>query len=1115
MDANPLTKGQPLDRFAGRLLAWSVSTSVRASNFLLKIIQLATFLMTESKKTETPPKSDPEPNALAADGGDEAEESEEPAPQPWTTERVVEWNAYYDIYVMLAVLLLAFIVSANQIAHSSIWTQLQVGNVIGAKSAPVTTDTFSYSEEGKSWVNIPWLFQWSHAALFSVGREFSPSDPLDVPGTSAKAEQVGAGLLIILSAFARVVTALLLLGVRHRGVGKWWSAFCVTLAIGVVISPAGVMLGGIARPAVVSPETWGLLLLSVEIALLFRATERGGKLAAYSLVPLFLIWANTDESFLIGLMVLAAVTVGRLQPRRREEKGPRHFAFPLAMGVLGTSVLACLANPSIFGVYPASLEWLISFFRQTAGALTIDQFSYFGNGIREQASKEVGEQGALIWKQLLAYYLAYVGLGFLSFWLNRRRFNLSRFLAYTLVAVLWGVMIRFSAEFALVFAVTLALNGQEWYQDTLGAEGRIGLGWSLWSVGGRGLTLVALFGAVWMALTGYGLTASDGKFGFGFDRDDFAFEAADLLKTAPIQGNILNTTLSQGDALIWRAAPRLKTIVDSRRHLFGPEVYEKLDSLKKALRDDDVDVWKKELDALKVSVVMIQPSAAEITYRTLSRSKNWIPFHDDGNTVLFGRADASDPADLAYFKGNQLDPNLRAYKLAKPTPTVDRPPSPVTWMDNIFQSRALARPQPHNDSARRWLISNEPDSASGAMPDPARCLLAIREARTALASKPDDTNAYRILAESYRMLMIQESVLLDGKKLPVETTAQIANTPLRADVLMTRFRQRVTALSYAIQTTPPPLTEPAKIESARLHFELARLYVGVNFNDLARDRFQSAIDLAGRSLSPEERAQYAQQVAMLSEQVTEVQKRMNDMAVERQAGPLELALYAIGQGAPGLALHELEEADRSGTNPAVVKPQLLDLYCDTGQPDKAIEMLSSGSINDPTFGSEPGVSPMRQGRAYFLLGNPEFASTLWEKYALPPLRYDRGVRSLGATMAFMKGDTLASTAALLEIPEKIRLQALWEFDDGMCRLEQGLPEPAIEHLSKALTLVPKLALRPVIAYYLEKLGAPVPPEEPVAASLVKPATDKPKETEKPKEPLSAKESDRPKDTEKK
>ena len=37
--------------------------------------------------------------------------------------------------------------------------------------------------------------------------------------------------------------------------------------------------------------------------------------------------------------------------------------------------------------------------------------------------------------------------------------------------------------------------------------------------------------------------------------------------------------------LIWRASPIRKTFIDSRRHLFGADLYEKLDTLKKgALR---------------------------------------------------------------------------------------------------------------------------------------------------------------------------------------------------------------------------------------------------------------------------------------------------------------------------------------------------------------------------------------------------------------------------------------------------------------------------------------------------------------------------------------------------
>ena len=36
--------------------------------------------------------------------------------------------------------------------------------------------------------------------------------------------------------------------------------------------------------------------------------------------------------------------------------------------------------------------------------------------------------------------------------------------------------------------------------------------------------------------------------------------------------------------------------------------------------------------------------------------------------------------------------------------------------------------------------------------------------------------------------------------------------------------------------------------------------------------------------------------------------------------------------------------------------------------------------------------------------------------------------------------------SLMEIPDKVLLQAMWEFDDGLCRLEQGVPEAAA-HIS--------------------------------------------------------------------
>ena len=595
------------------------------------------------------------------------------------------------------------------------------------------------------------------------------------------------------------------------------------------------------------------------------------------------------------------------------------------------------------------------------------------------------------------------------------------------------------------------------------------------------------------AITGYGSTFSDPVFGFGFVPDEFAFEAADFLKTAPIKGNVLNTTKNLGDAIVFRAYPDRKTFLDSRQNLFSHDLLKKLQEARNALKTDNVAVWKPILDEYEISLVMIQVPTAPATYKKLMQSPNWVPFYDDGNVVMFGRADAK-ADDLVFFKANRLEADRLAYKRIKPTPAVERPPSPVTWMDTVFENRANSKPQAHTESARRWLQGSDLESASPAPADPAHCLLAIQEARAALASRPDDTLAFRLLAAAYRGLMNAESALLGGMKLTPENAEMLNQINPRVDVLMSRFRQRATALNYAIQTTPPPKTDFARRELQSLNLELYQLYLQVNFADLARDRLQWVLDKSSpNDFTPEIRAELSQALARLNERVKQVQSQMSDFSIEQQQGPLQLAGYALNQGMPGLAIHELEEAERTGVNPALVKPQLLDLYCDTGQPEKSLEMLSTGTIEDPSFGSEPGTSAMRQGRTYFLLGNCEYAATLWEKYAIPRLRFDRASRALGATQGMIKGEAQGATTLFLELPDKIALQAMWEFDAGICRLEGGVPDMAAEHFRKALELAPKIATKAVIDYYLEKLG-------PAPASATKTAEIKPAETKPAAEP---------------
>jgi len=1020
--------------------------------------------MTAPDPRRPAPEAEPVTAAATTDVDSAQESAPEPAPEPWTPARSLEWNAYYDIYVALGALLLVFVVSANKIAHSALWTQLQVGREIARTGAPVATDLFSYTTaEGSRWVDIPWLFEWSHAAVHKFAYGLVPADANDPGASRARADQVAAGTLVAINALVRLFTALTLLGVRRLGPGRWWSAVCVVLALGAVATPDLVILGGIAFPGRVEPANWGLLLLALELWLLHRAVNLGRRTAVYALAPLFALWANVDESFLIGLAILGATALGRLRPA--PDEGPTGMTLPVGFAALGASALACLINPSTFHVYGAAADPFMVLFRKSSEALTTDQLSFFGPGLKRTA-----EDG---YAALLAYYLISVGLGAGSFLLNRRRFSLSRFLVYLLVAVLWGTFFRYRTEFAAVFAVTMALNGQEWYLDRFGAEGRLGWRWSLWSVGGRAVTIVLVFVCVAKALTGWGVNWADTRFGFGYDPDEFAFEAADYLKAAPIAGNVLNTTVTQGDALVWRAWPERKTFIDGRQHLFPAGLVAALQKLRTALKEDDVDAWKPELDRYKVSAVMIQPETAPNTVRVLGQSPNWVPFYDDGAVIIYGRTDAA-AADLAFFKKNRLDPN-RVFTVTSPTPP-SGPPTPVTAMDNVFPARTTTRPQPHTESARRWLNGAEVAPGMTALPEPARCLAAVHEARTALASKPDDTQAFRVLASAYNALMVQETALLAGLKITPENAAQISRLVPRTDVLATRFRQRMTSLNYAVLTTPTPKTPAARNELQGLNFQIFQLDLAANHVDLARDRLQAVLDKSQPGdFTPEERAQFSQELAQLNERTDLVRDRLKELSAEQQAGPDQLAAVALSQGTPGLAIQELEQADRTGFKPNVVKPQLLDLYCETGQPEKAVEMLNTGTIEDPTFGAEPGTSALRQGRAYFLLGNDEYAATLWEKYAIPRLRYTRAAQSLGASQGMVKGEPRTAVAAFLSVPDNVKTQAVWEFDAALCRLEGGLPDLAAEHFTKSLTLNPRISYRPIIAYYLEKLGKPVPP----------------------------------------
>jgi len=227
---------------------------------------------------------------------------------------------------------------------------------------------------------------------------------------------------------------------------------------------------------------------------------------------------------------------------------------------------------------------------------------------------------------------------------------------------------------------------------------------------------------------------------------------------------------------------------------------------------------------------------------------------------------------------------------------------------------------------------------------------------------------------------------------------------------------------------------------------------------------------------------------------------MNDLVINNQASPIDKANFTRSQGDPGLAIHELEEINDAGSNPAAVRPLLVDLYCDAGMPEKALDVIGNLNVDDPSLSSGSGASSVgtasyRQGKVYFLLGNYENAVTLWRDKSVSQVRTQRSMIAPAAAQMLLNGEPMTSTRMFLEIPEQVALQAGWEFELALAALEGGLPpELAADHFTAALTLEPSMPVRPLIAYYLEKLGKPVPPPKPADLPRPAPTTASPEPT---------------------
>ena len=959
-------------------------------------------------------------------------------PEPWTPERVVEWNNYYNIYVAIGLLVLVVVNTLNLFDDSSIFASLRSGEITLSKGFPETTDTLSYTSEGQRWVNLGWMFDTVSAATYRIGKTLTTPD---------KSDQYGAGAVTILHSIVRLFTFLILLSIGRSRQSLWGRS--VLLGMAVVMGLGSGLVG---------TELWGVFFLSILLRLMFLATDKNRSWALWAIPAVFLLWVNFDSSAGFGLLLTLGWGIGLMVDGKKIQPS----ITPAKIGpILAACIAACLINPWTIHALGAIFRLSNQYTMLPGGILGSIQF-------RESAIRNA----------FLMRLVSLMVIGSVSFWLNIDRFRLDRFLAFLMGAISFLVWIRYRGDFSIVLAVIVGLNLEEWYQDSFGSEGRIGWKWTSFSIGGRGITIFALFGLAAQHITGYGLTEGASTFGLGFNPDRYAFEAADFLRDSKLSGQVFNWNSSQGNMLLWNAYPARKSFLDDRRNLFSKEILKERDTLRSALRDDETSVWRPILDKYQVTAVMVQAMTTSYTEESavktlarLSQSVNWIPFYDDGVVVIFGRSDAK-PDDLAYFSANRLDADRIVYTAEEKLPAFDRPPSSSSVLDQVIASKALGMTQPHAQAAFRRLsppgrVTDE--KVPSLPPSPAECIAAIREARRAIAKKPDQSQPYRILLESYRALHNQELALMSGLKLEPANAAQISMMQAGPNPLGLRFRQRVAALHFAIETSPRPATPVESEYLSALHAEMAQLMLLANAVDIGRDHLRKCMEIDPEASNTSERRA---QIAQLDQAYEQMETEMNSMSLEEQANASARINRALTIGLTNQALTDLREAEATGTSPDTILPILIDLYCQLGMPDQAIPLI--GNTGNKSLETSAGLSTYRQGLVSALLGDYPGAFVGWGNESIPVTQLDELRRGLMAGQMWMLGELGTATRTFMELPDQSRTVAARLFDLGPIQLEGGMPKAAAESFTKSLKREPLSDISPIARYYLEKLGKPFP-----------------------------------------
>ena len=722
-----------------------------------------------------------------------------------------------------------------------------------------------------SWAGPGWLFDLAAYLIFAIGG--------------------GTGLLLAKAGLVGGAAALLL---RVSRTGPGW--LVPTLCIGLAVLAAATRLQ-------LQPVLLSYLFLALTLSSLHPVGgvwDRPGWVPPWRLMLLFVVWANSDGWFVLGLGTVALVTVGRAMDG---PSGGRAWGLARSLAAVALLTGACLLNPSHLAAFTLPFG-LTGGFGEAASPF---RRAYVDAALQSPAG--------------LAYFPLF-GLGLLSFGLAARPWRWDRFLPWAALAALSAAQVRVIPFFAIVGGPVLAWNLQAFFgaRSAGSRSARVGLG-----------TLVGAFGLAFLASAWTGWLQ-----GPPFGPRRWAVEVPPALRNGAAA------------ACRWQAVGVLGP--DARALHLSPDTIAAFAWLcpdHRAVREPAAEAWLRgdpqapddwatRLRAAGVThVVVYDPDrrTSAVLQRLFLEPEQWPLLFVDGGLAIFGWHPPGSVGPGESLGAPGLDLELLALR-----PRPDEL-APATGPARAFDARRWweafwrpAAPGPHDRNAAAiylkkaealrllapvrhqatWMsgwVAAAPGNPPGGLvmvygadltyargDTPGGILyLAIRAARRAVAANPSDAQAYALLGEAYLRLLHNSRERTWSQRL--------------SELGQIRRAQAAAAFRHAIAVDP---------DLASAHLQLGALYGEMGFLDVAlrhqRD-YLAALRRAGPALFPHPE-EYRAAVAEAGERNDRLAIAVADQeqAFERESAELRVfdrASLARDKGLAGKALEILLGSDIS------------------------------------------------------------------------------------------------------------------------------------------------------------------------------------------------------------